>query len=273
MRPLWPVLLALLVGCKPASRPNHPASEPGDDEVEGASLDMTNDGKPAVGSRRRGGGKPASGAVASSGSFERPVMRCGPKDSYAYVAREFQCPGGGNPFDGRLEGAQRARTGSKAHPGGHIVDLYDVPCSGGPVTVYVDMYGCPEAEALLQSRPTPALAGATQAFDRGDYRGAVKACLGIMDGDKVDADTVECLSMTPAAMMLDGADEGGLKLIGAFCGKAAALPTGVQVRKEHVTQVARWLARGGKGKMSREQYRALVSQVATACGVNDGQGA
>ena len=117
------------------------------------------------------------------------------------------------------------------------------------------------------------MSAATESFDRGDYRGAVKACLAVLEAGKATADAVECLALTPAAMMLSGADEGGLKLVGAFCGKAASAPDGVALRKQHVMQVARWLARGGRGRISREQFRGLVDQVATACGVNDGQGA
>ncbi|RYE90217.1 MAG: hypothetical protein EOO75_10530, partial [Myxococcales bacterium] len=83
MRPLWPVLLALLVGCKPATRPHDPSQPPADEQEETA-LDLNNEAKPAFGSKRRAGGGSGSGrtsgaAVTSAGSFERPVMRCGPK--------------------------------------------------------------------------------------------------------------------------------------------------------------------------------------------------
>ena len=75
---------------------------------------------------------------------EHAVGACGPRESYDYVARVFQCPGGGNPFNGNSVAARQARVGSVgANAAGHIVDLYRVPCPRGPVEVYVDMYQCP----------------------------------------------------------------------------------------------------------------------------------
>lgn len=72
-------------------------------------------------------------------------MRCGPKDSYAYVANEFKCADGSNPFAGNLGAAQKSRRGNVgANASGHIIDLYVVPCPEGEREVFVDMYGCNE---------------------------------------------------------------------------------------------------------------------------------
>ena len=74
----------------------------------------------------------------------KPVERCGPRQSYDWVARRFECPGqGGNPFDGDWRAAASHRVGSApAHGEGHRVDVYEVPCRRGPVRVFVDMYSC-----------------------------------------------------------------------------------------------------------------------------------
>jgi hypothetical protein len=75
---------------------------------------------------------------------ENTVARCGAGDAYAYVANEFRCADGSNPFTGDLLAAARSRVGNVgANCTGHIIDLYRVPCPEGPQDVFVDMYaGC-----------------------------------------------------------------------------------------------------------------------------------
>ena len=90
------------------------------------------------------------GRRGSGTSLEDPVLACGPMDSYQFVAGEVRCPGGGNPLGGDPEAGQQARVGNVgANSSGHIIDLYRVPCPGGDLDVYVDLYGCPEWEARL----------------------------------------------------------------------------------------------------------------------------
>lgn len=80
---------------------------------------------------------------------ENPVMRCGPRDSYVFVA-EYKCSDGSQPLGGDPRAGGAARKGNVgANSKGHIIDLYEIPCSNGPVEVYVDMYGCPEYEKML----------------------------------------------------------------------------------------------------------------------------
>lgn len=91
------------------------------------------------------------GRTGSGRTQEDPVGACGPRDSYAFVAGEFQCPEGGNPLGGDPGAGGAARVGNVgANSTGHIIDLYRVPCGSGPVDVYVDMYGCPEMSQMLQ---------------------------------------------------------------------------------------------------------------------------
>ena len=76
---------------------------------------------------------------------EHPVKRCGPQDSYYYVATVFHCDDGTNPFHGDVDAGRQARLRNVgANRSGHIIDLYEVPCPEGPRSVYVDMYGCTE---------------------------------------------------------------------------------------------------------------------------------
>jgi hypothetical protein len=102
-----------------------------------------------------GGAFPASpgGAGPIGGDHDHPVPTCGAMESYLYVARDFQCPGGGNPLASDPRAASEARVGSVgAHPhtgGGdpllesHIVDQYRVPCPTGPIDLFVCLYHCP----------------------------------------------------------------------------------------------------------------------------------
>ncbi len=90
------------------------------------------------------------GRTGSGRSAEDPVSACGPRDSYIFVASEFQCPEGGNPLGGDPMAGARSRAGNVgANSTGHIIDLYQVPCPSGTVDVYVDMYGCPEMQGMF----------------------------------------------------------------------------------------------------------------------------
>lgn len=93
--------------------------------------------------------KKAAGAGGPGSSKEDPVMRCGPRDSYIYVA-DYQCPDGSRPLGSDPRAGSAARRGNVgANSKGHIIDLYVIPCEGAKVEVYVDMYGCPEYEKMI----------------------------------------------------------------------------------------------------------------------------
>lgn len=94
--------------------------------------------------------KKAASPVDGAGSDkENPVMRCGPGDSYVFVSA-YECKDGTRPLGGDPRAGGAARKGNVgANSKGHIIDLYVIPCSDGPVEVYVDMYGCPEYEQML----------------------------------------------------------------------------------------------------------------------------
>ena len=86
-----------------------------------------------------------AGSIALEGADqEHPVGRCGPRDSYYYVATEYRCRDGSNPLGGNVAAGRDARLGNVgANSTGHIIDLYEVPCASGAQRVYVDMYHCP----------------------------------------------------------------------------------------------------------------------------------
>jgi hypothetical protein len=91
-------------------------------------------------------GAPAPPPTKAKSSKEQPIAACGTRGSYRYVASEYVCADGANPFAGNANAARDARKGNVgANASGHIIDVYIVPCAGGDEKVYVDMYaGCPE---------------------------------------------------------------------------------------------------------------------------------
>lgn len=130
------VLVLLAIGCgrntpsapPPAAPPPAPTSEPAM-RGEGAPPPSTTTAEPR--------------APVEVNTKDSPVLRCGPLDSYKYVASEFKCKDGSNPFHGDQALGRNSRIGNVgANQQGHIVDLYEVPCPEGPKRVYVDMYGC-----------------------------------------------------------------------------------------------------------------------------------
>lgn len=92
-------------------------------------------------------GAPGGGPYAAYGGLgydaEHPVAVCGTVESYTLVASHI-CPDGSMPLGGDSSAGAGARVGNVgANSTGHVIDLYEVPCSTGPVQLFVDMYGCP----------------------------------------------------------------------------------------------------------------------------------
>jgi hypothetical protein len=143
----WVVLGVLFAGCG-GSAVEETTTESAGGEIVVASGDNQNapppDQTPPVAQTSW------PGRTGSGQSQEDPVGACGPRDSYAFVAGEFQCPGGGNPLGGDPMAGAQAREGNVgANQSGHIIDLYRVPCPSGDQQVYVDMYACPEMSGAL----------------------------------------------------------------------------------------------------------------------------
>ena len=140
--------------------PVAPPSEPGGIGAAGQGGPTQADvlGRQGYGGMQGGGG--IGGQALIGGDREHPVPTCGPRESYLYIARDFQCPGGGNPLQGDAAAGAAARSGSVGShsvpgPGTgdplmdmHVVDLYEVPCPSGAVQVFVCMYHCPPGQSL-----------------------------------------------------------------------------------------------------------------------------
>lgn len=124
-----------------------------------------------------GGGAPRAetSASASSGRSgatpEEAVQLChdqgGPqRTDYAFVA-SYRCPDESVPLGFDPERGAAARLGNVGQgPDGHILDLYEVPCSGRPVRIYVDGYHCADRSVDIDPNnlsPTQLLHMASQA--------------------------------------------------------------------------------------------------------------
>ncbi len=139
------VLALLVTACGPSAAEPQSTASAGD---EGIVYDESNQNAPPPEPLPAEPQTSWPNRTGSGQSAEDPVGACGPADSYTFVAREFQCPGGGNPLGGDPVAGQQSRRGNVgANSTGHIIDLYVVPCPSGEVEVYVDMYGCPEDSA------------------------------------------------------------------------------------------------------------------------------
>lgn len=91
---------------------------------------------------------PARADGRSGATPEDAVQLChdrgGPRRTdYSFIA-SYTCPDGTVPlsFD-PARGANARLRNVGAGPDGHVLDLYEVPCPGGPVRIYVDAYHCP----------------------------------------------------------------------------------------------------------------------------------
>ena len=89
--------------------------------------------------------------VSPPSSQEDPLRACGALESYHLVAG-YRCRDGSVPLRGDPQLGSDARLGSSSShqpsaPGdflsSHIVDVYEVPCPGGPEQVFVCLYHCP----------------------------------------------------------------------------------------------------------------------------------
>ncbi|MBK7394856.1 MAG: hypothetical protein IPJ34_00770 [Myxococcales bacterium] len=136
----------LLAACGGSTPPPNKPPPSSDNTAEGTSgaIAASDGAKPATNNPEPTAPPPAvPGKPVEVNTKETPVLRCGPKDSYVYVAKEFKCPDGTNPLGGNPQAGAAARVGNVgANSTGHIIDLYEVPCASGPQRVYVDMYGC-----------------------------------------------------------------------------------------------------------------------------------
>lgn len=205
-------------------------------------------------------------------SLTTPVVRCGPDESYHYVADEFRCPSGENPFGGDTDAARKSRRGSGENPrNGHVVDVYRVPCESGDVNLFVDLYGCATYEKRLvsaaeQSQRVVSLMARYEALD---FRGVAEHCAH-PDDDMVAAEATECMTLLPASLVMLGRPDVSLGLMKELCSNMPE-PSSLSDIRTHV--VIRTLAFVDRGRdlsgepLGAEEGAELLAAFATVCSV------
>lgn len=210
----------------------------------------------------------------AAGTVSAPVPRCGPRDSYQYVASEFRCPGGGNPLDGDLAGAARVRAGSVGPDArGHMIDVYEVPCPSGKVDVFVDMYGCPAMEQQLAREATVEDPHELDVqFAAGRYDEVRARCDGI-DDDAPGLTLYHCGVFAPALLVRAGDLRGAVAAAGRTC--SAYPPVGprstvrVELMVAIVDAIARmWAADKVPAQEGGERLSRLLPRLLEACQVD-----
>jgi hypothetical protein len=231
-----------------------------------------------------GGAKPSkpaeapSGGTAQSGSLESPIMTCGPKDSYGYIAQRFACPDGSNPFAGDLERAARSRQGSQpSERSGDVIDVYRVPCPTGDVTVYIDMYGCEEYRNRLHQFENrefgPAATKLVQAYSSGQFEEVARACRAGGGGSPDDAQTL-CIWLEPAALEVLGRTDEADQALKRVCDAMPRASARSDARAKLLVLVLASLsdvARAGQYRPTEAQRQTLPGHYAGLCGVPEAQ--
>jgi hypothetical protein len=204
-------------------------------------------------------------------SLDKPMLVCGPRESYRYVAQEFQCPRGGNPLDGDLELARESRLGALDHPTtSHIVDVYRVPCPGGDVELFVDMYGCEEYEKqLTDNAPSRSLEELMESYDDEDYNAVISRC----DRAPVELEADEsmyCMVLVPASFFVAGKASVAVGVLRELCSRLPPPSSLSDARANLVVQVTTAVARTAERRganLGTEEGAQIVSVFAEACEV------
>jgi hypothetical protein len=226
-----------------------------------------------------GGNKAAqsgAGAVELGRTPEAPVVTCGPDQSYDYVARTFRCPDGSNPLGGDRAAAKKARQGSMPAPqGDHILDAYEVPCPGKPVTVYVDLYGCPEYVARLHESEKGTAEGDAllRSFQQGDLEGVLERCQSL-GPTAPDDEQAWCVALVPASLYGQGHERAALAALGDHCSRLppASANSDARAAQLALTVVAlAQLAQSGKLQASEAERNAIVESWLESCNVPEEQ--
>lgn len=130
------VFMFLAMGCGGRARPRP--------RVTGS---VTGPSGPSTGGTRAPAPGEPGGALMGTGTAADPFLLChmngaAGRTDYAFVG-SWHCADGSVPLGGSPDAGAASRVGNVGPgPDGHIVDLYRVPCSTGPVDLYVDGYHC-----------------------------------------------------------------------------------------------------------------------------------
>lgn len=210
----------------------------------------------------------------AAGTSAAPIPRCGPRDSYYYVASEFRCPGGGNPFEGELAAAARARAGSVGPDArGHMIDVYEVPCPSGKVDVFIDMYGCPEMEKeLARDMAVQDPLELDVRFAAGRYDEVRDRC-GALAEDAPGMTVYHCGVFAPALRVRAGDVDGAVAAAGRTCQTYPPVSPRSTIRVElmvaMVDAIARmWAADKVPSQEGGERLSRLLPRLLEVCGVD-----
>jgi hypothetical protein len=184
------------------------------------------------------------------------------------VAREFRCTDGTNPFAGDVRQAMNARSGSRPAANGHHIDSYEVPCAGGTVTVYVDMYGCDEMAPPSDELPRAAKE-LLELFRAGDLAGLLGKCtaLELREG-RPGTEQIVC-AMTLPVVRLAFDENHGATVEQTCSGLPPASPKS-DARKLYLTLVFAALdfhRTLPNARLSDEQVARAKVRFASACGI------
>jgi hypothetical protein len=208
-------------------------------------------------------------------SLAHPVVTCGPRASYEWVATRPLCPGGTNPFKGDIEQARQARVGSKrVQPNGHPIDLYEIPCGTQKRTIYVDLYGCPEYENRLRQyqQPSSELQALTENFDAGAFQKVLDRCQ-VATNHAADEDTY-CLWLVPAALEVLGRSEDSWVRVQNVCRGMPAASRQSDARAQYVAMVLIALsesARKGNYAPTEDHRKSLPESLGAGCGISNAE--
>lgn len=206
-------------------------------------------------------------------SVKTPVVRCGPEESYRYVAEEFRCPSGENPFAGDLEAARHARRGSDENPeNGHIVDIYRVPCRSGDEHVFVDLYGCETYEQrLMGDERSQGLSSLVARYEALDFRGVARHCAHADESMPPD-EASECMTLLPASLVMLGRADAGIGFLGELCSNMPEPSALSDIRAHIVIRTVAFVdhARELAGvPLGDEEGSQLLGAFAAACSVTE----
>jgi len=206
---------------------------------------------------------------AGGSSLANPVVRCGPEESYRYVASEFRCPDGKNPLGGDLEAARRTRRGSEPHPeNAHVIDIYRVACASGAAHVFVDMYGCEAyAKRLVGDAQSAELKELVRRYEAQEFDAVAEECSNA--STKMPADEAsECMTLLPASLVMLGRPEASIRFLGQLCSEMPEPSSLSDIRAHIVIRTVAFVDHARKGSaqpLDNEEGSRLLGAFATAC--------
>lgn len=207
-------------------------------------------------------------AAGSGASKNSPLAACGARGSYTLVA-DHECKDGSRPFDGDIPSAAGSRRGNVGpNDSGHIIDVYEVPCPGGPQQVFVDMYDCDNARPSRSELEVQYYIH--EVFLAGDFGRFIRRCEqeDARGPDRVSLMLQTCVPAMPIALREHGKPEQAAAWLARFCAGTPA-PTPEQPKRwRYLASVldAHDVLREKQGRANERP--ALTAEYARVCDVD-----